>query len=78
MYVCMYVRTYVRVVSRFHKKLAQVTKSYMGNSLTVAQNEGGGEQSTSHPGGFIPGERARGTLWIRGWFGLRGGPDRMQ
>jgi hypothetical protein len=27
----------------------------------------GGEWSASHPGRFIPGERAPGTHWIGGW-----------
>jgi hypothetical protein len=33
----------------------------------------GAEWSGSHPGRFIPKERARGTHWIRGWVGRRVG-----
>jgi hypothetical protein len=35
----------------------------------------GGEWSVSRPGGALPGERAPGTHWTRGWVGPRAGPD---
>jgi hypothetical protein len=38
----------------------------------------GGEWSASHPGRFIPGERATGTHWIGGWMGPRVGLDDME
>jgi hypothetical protein len=31
----------------------------------------GGEWTASRPGRFIPGERAPGTHWMRGWVGPR-------
>jgi hypothetical protein len=36
------------------------------------------EWSASHPGLFIPGERASGTHLKGGWVGLRAGLDDMQ
>jgi hypothetical protein len=38
----------------------------------------GGEWSASRPGRFIPGERAFGTHWIRGWVDLRAGLDDLE
>jgi hypothetical protein len=38
----------------------------------------GGEWSASRPGRFIPGERALGTHWIRGWVGRRAGLDGVE
>jgi hypothetical protein len=35
----------------------------------------GGERSASHPGRFIPTERAPGTHRIGGWMDPRAGPD---
>jgi hypothetical protein len=38
----------------------------------------GGEWSTSHPGRFTPGGRARGTHWIGGWVGPRAGMNEVE
>jgi hypothetical protein len=38
----------------------------------------GGEWSVSRTGRFTPGERARGTHWIGGWMGPRGGLDAVE
>jgi hypothetical protein len=38
----------------------------------------GGEWLFSYPGCFIPGERAPGTHWLRGWVGPRAGQDNME
>jgi hypothetical protein len=38
----------------------------------------GGEWSASHPGHFIPGERAPGTHWKGGWVDSRAGLDDVE
>jgi hypothetical protein len=49
-------------------------KAYGGVTLALV----GSEWSASRPDSFSSGARARGTLWIGGWVGLRAGLDDVE